>query len=99
SDRTGIDLICIAPIGPILRRSFERLQRLTRAAWSGRSIELLLHALVKARDVDHDPLVRAATDRLLLVARIDPERERASLDGNQLGRRMDAHSDRRRREM
>src|SRR3954453_15464834 len=61
--------------------------------------QLLLDALVEARDIDDDALVRSAPDRLLLVAGLDLECERAAIDPDQLGRRVDAHSDRRGGEM
>ena len=56
-------------------------------------------ARIEAGDIDDDPLVRAAADRLLFVAGLDPKRERASLDGGQFGRGVGAHSDRRGREV
>src|SRR4051795_5817601 len=61
--------------------------------------QLLLDALVEARDIDDDALVRAAPDRLLLVVGLDLEYERAAIDSDQFGRRVDAHSDRRCGEM
>ena len=65
----------------------------------GSSAQLLLDALVEARDIDDDALVRAAPDRLLLVVGLDLEYERAAVDPDQFGRRADAHSDRRGGEM
>src|ERR1700730_7331833 len=56
-----------------------------RCAPSGLRPELLLHTRIEARHVDDDPLVRAVADRLCVVARRDPERERAAVDRNQLG--------------
>src|SRR6478752_808504 len=61
--------------------------------------QLLLDALVEARDIDDDALVRAVPDRLLLVVGLDLEYERAAVDPHQFGRRPDAHSDRRGGEM
>src|SRR3954447_1828926 len=70
------------------------LRRITSST-SGRSgAQLLLDALVKARDIDDDALVRAVPDRLLLVVGLDLEYERAAVDPQQFGRRPDAHSDR-----
>src|SRR5215472_3733086 len=61
--------------------------------------ELALDALVEARDVDHNALVRATADRLLLVARLDPERQRAPFDRGELGGRFGLHADRGRGKM
>src|SRR6476619_1162445 len=61
--------------------------------------QLLLDALVEARDIDDDALVRAVPNRLLLVVGLDLEYERAAIDPDQFGRRVDAHSDRRGGEM
>src|SRR5581483_10904639 len=66
---------------------------------SGGWLELRLHALIEAGDIDDDALVTAVADRLLLVARGHLEREPAPLDGDELGARPDAHAHRRRGEM
>src|SRR5215470_19274711 len=57
--------------------------------------KLLLHPRIKSRHIDDDPLVRAVADRLLVVARLDPERERAAIDADQLCGRAHPHADRR----
>ena len=61
--------------------------------------QLLLDALVEARDIDDDALVRTVSDRLLIVVGLDLEYEGAAVDADQFGRRPDAHSDRRSGEM
>jgi hypothetical protein len=64
-----------------------------------RAPELPLHAFLETRDVDDDALVGAAADRILVVARLDPERKCPALDRDQLGGRDDRHSDRGRGKM
>src|SRR5262249_58730499 len=65
----------------------------------GYTFQLVLHTLVEAGDIDHDPLVRAVADRLLLVVGLDPEQQSAAVDAGQLGGGAHAHSDRRGREV
>jgi hypothetical protein len=58
--------------------------------------QLLLHAGIEARDVDHDALVGAAADRLALVVRLDGEGESTAFDRDKFGSRRHPHADRRR---
>src|ERR1051326_9092276 len=58
---------------------------------------LPLHPLIKPRNIHDDALVQPVADRLLLVARFDPEIERAAVDLDEFGGRARAHADRRRR--
>jgi hypothetical protein len=75
------------------------LRRITSSTSDCSGAQLLLDALVEARDINDDALVRAAPDWLLLVVGLDLEYERATIDSDQFGRRVDAHSDRRGGEM
>src|SRR4051812_21709432 len=75
------------------------LRRITSSTSDCSGAQLLLDALVEARDINDDALVRAAPDRLLLVVGLDLEYERAAVDPDQFGRRANAHSDRRGGEM
>ena len=58
-----------------------------------------MHALVEARHVDDDALVRALADRLALIADRNAEADGATLDARDLRGRRHREPYRRRREM
>jgi hypothetical protein len=66
------------------RYYLNRPRRPEASSIGGSGTQLLLDALVEARDIDDDALVRAAPDRLLLVVGLDLEYERAAIDLDQL---------------
>jgi len=61
--------------------------------------DLALHALIEARNVNDDALVRAISDRFLVIAGLDPERQGAVVDRDQLSGCSHPHPDRCCREM
>ena len=69
------------------RYYLNRPRRPEASSIGGSGTQLLLDALVEARDIDDDAPVRAAPDRLLLLVGLDLEYERAAVDLDQLGRR------------
>src|SRR4051812_47863795 len=61
--------------------------------------ELRLHALIETRDVDDQPGVRAVTDQVFFIMRLDTEFQRAPIHRHESGGRPHAHPDRRRRDV